>query len=154
MPIRTSNSLLGGGALAKWDLLIIGILTAAVSCIGISELLFRSGGAVALLLLSLLVVCGSYGLGQQSKKNAIGSGERGPGDLSLSEGRVTTLRNKASLPNRLTVVFAYIAVLCWAGVVFTGGTMATVVLVVLALLATLGASHTFLRRQASTWIRS
>lgn len=53
-----------------------------------------------------------------------------------------------SLSKRLRVGF-YIAALCGAGVVVTGGTMGTVVLVAIAVLAIVGALITFLLGQ--TW---
>lgn len=137
---RSSNWHQGGGVVAKTDLLIIGIFTAAVSCVGVSQLLFQSGGAMLLILLALLAAAWMFVLWRRPAKE---DSEATTPVAMTSSNPPSAMPGRESIAprpsKRLRVGLIYIAALCGAGVVVTGGTMGTVVLVAIAVLAIVGA---------------
>jgi hypothetical protein len=124
----------------KSDLLTIGILTAVVCCVGISEFMFRSGVATALILLGLLAAGWLIAFLRRSTKSKPGYEVTGPKAFkSPRPATVERTQTRLSLSNGSVVLFTYVVLLCLAGVVVSGGTMATVVFVVFAIIATFGA---------------
>lgn len=147
---RSSNGNQDGGVIARKDLLIIGIFTAVVSCVGVSQLLFQSGGAMLLILLALLSAAWIYVLWRRPAEAE--SAPTSPVEMtSRKPPSVVPVREAIArgLSKQVLVAFIYMAALCGAGVVVTGGTMGTVVLVTIAVLAIIGAVFTFLFGQAS-----
>ncbi|WP_441415620.1 hypothetical protein [Arthrobacter sp. 2MCAF14] len=134
---------------AKKDLLVIGIFTAILSCIGIFELMLRSG-RLAVFVIPLLAAAGLYAAWRGWKRSRNVSPSPARHKSSPPKSRVGPLwANQRTLANRLVVLFVYIAGLCWAGVVVSGGTMATALLMSFAILATIGAVGSFVFRQKS-----
>ncbi|MDQ0865283.1 hypothetical protein [Arthrobacter globiformis] len=124
----------------KKDLLTIGILTAVVCCAGILEFMFRSGAATSLILLGLLAAGWVIAFLLKSAKSKPGYGIPSPSAVTTPRpARVERIQTRLSLSNGPVVLFAYVVLLCLAGVVVTGGTMATVVFGAFAIIATLGA---------------
>lgn len=138
-----------GGVVVKKDLLILGVSTAVVSSVGVSQLLFQSGAPMLLILLALLSSAWLYVLRRKPAKTrpAIAPVEK------TSSKPFSAMRVREAiaprLPKQLLVGFTYVAALCVAGIVVTGGTMGTVVLVSIAVLALIGAVISFLFVQAS-----
>lgn len=147
---RSSNWHRDGGVIARKDLLIIGIFTAVVSCVGVSQLLFQSGGTMLLILLTLLSAAWIYVIWRRPAETE--SAPTTPVEMTSSKPPSAMPGREAIAPGlskQLLVGFIYIAALCGAGIVVTGGTMGTVVLVAIAVLAIIGALITFLFGQAS-----
>lgn len=142
-----------GGAAAKRDLRIIIIFTAVMSCIGITDLMFRSGGGIALIVIGLLTLVG-LGVLWRRWNRSLCSSARPPQHRSTRLQRTRIgflLASHPSLSNGVVVLLIYIAALCLAGVGVTGGTVGTVVLVSFAVLASVGAFAVFqLRQRART----
>lgn len=150
---RAPGRRLFGGAAAKSDLRIVAIFTAVLSCVGISDLTFRSGGGIALIVIALLTLVGLGVLWRRWNRSRRGYA-RLPQHRSsrLQRTRIGfLLASHPSLSNGVVVVLIYTAALCLAGVGVTGGTVGTVVLVSFAVLASVGASAVFqLRQRART----
>lgn len=150
---RAPDWRLFGGSAAKSDLRIVVIFTAVLSCVGISDLMFRSGGGIALIVIALLTLVGLGVLWRRWNRSRRGYA-RLPQQRSTRLQRTSIgflLASHPSLSNGVVVVLIYTAALCLAGVGVTGGTVGTVVLVSFAVLASVGAFAVFqLRQRART----
>ncbi|MFJ5696605.1 hypothetical protein [Arthrobacter sp. NPDC093139] len=122
----------------KKDLLTLGILTAVVCCVGIAELMFRSGAVTALILVGLVAVGWLIAFLLRSPMRKPGNEIPRPRALTIPRPVVERTQTRSSLVNGPVVLFAYVVLLCLAGVVVSGGTMATVVFGAFAIIATLG----------------
>ena len=123
----------------KKDLLTLGILTAGVCCVGIAELMFRSGAATALIVVGLVAGGWLISFLLRSPMRKPGNEIPRPRALTTPRPLVERTQTRSSRVNGPVVLFAYVVLLCLAGVVVSGGTMATVVFGAFAIIAALGA---------------
>jgi hypothetical protein len=138
-----------GSTPAKTDLRIVGIFTAALCLVGLTDLMFRTSGATALIVIVLLAVGGLLVLWRiwNRSRNVSARTPRHRSTRLPKTKLGSLMASQPTLSNSLVVMLAYVVVLSLAGVMVTGLTLAGVVLVSFAVLAAAGAFAAFRFRQ-------